>query len=145
MTNLHDTRSPALLRRVSILSQNRAAKRLYQAKLPAAAKPTGRARRDAKRFGQGSTGENLRSFDEFLEKRFPESWRKAYYLMAIHEHLPRIPKTELRLNGMDQSPGVGKDGPERRAEVRLCTMDAQGQLDAQGGIFREELLWFDDA
>ena len=34
--------------------------------------------------------EKLESFDEFLEKRFPESRRKAYYLMAIHEHLPRL-------------------------------------------------------
>lgn len=25
--------------------------------------------------------ENLKSFDEFLERRFPESRRKAYYLM----------------------------------------------------------------
>jgi len=32
--------------------------------------------------------ENLKSFDEFLEKRFPDSRRKAYYLMAIHEHCP---------------------------------------------------------
>jgi hypothetical protein len=38
----------------------------------------------------------LKSFDEFLEKRFPESRRKAYYLMAIHEHLTRIPKRQLR-------------------------------------------------
>jgi hypothetical protein len=46
---------------------------------------------------------------------------------------------------MDQSEGVGQGGPEGGAEVRLCTLGAQGQLDAQGGIFREELLWFDDA
>jgi hypothetical protein len=32
--------------------------------------------------------ENLKSFDEFLERRFPESRRKAYYLMSIHQHLP---------------------------------------------------------
>jgi hypothetical protein len=36
--------------------------------------------------------ENLKSFDGYLEKRFPESRRKAYYLMAIHENLTRIPK-----------------------------------------------------
>ena len=41
----------------------------------------------------------MKSFDEFLEKCFPESRRKAYYLMAIHEHLPRIAKPELRLMG----------------------------------------------
>jgi hypothetical protein len=43
--------------------------------------------------------ESLKSFDEFLEKRFPGSRRKAYYLMAIHEHLPRIAKPELKLMG----------------------------------------------
>jgi len=35
---------------------------------------------------------------------------------------------------MDKGQGVGKGGPEGRAEVRLCTLGAQGQLDAQGGI-----------
>ena len=29
--------------------------------------------------------EQLSSFEEFLGKRFPESRRKAYYLMAIHK------------------------------------------------------------
>jgi hypothetical protein len=43
--------------------------------------------------------EKLESFDQFLEKRFPESRRKAYYLMAVHEHLPRIAKPELELMG----------------------------------------------
>jgi hypothetical protein len=43
--------------------------------------------------------EKLKSFEEFLEKRFPDSRRKAYYLMAIHKHLPRISKPELRLMG----------------------------------------------
>jgi hypothetical protein len=48
------------------------------------------------RAGQYWRLEKLKSFDEFLEKRFPESRRKAYYLMAIHEHLPRVPKHQLR-------------------------------------------------
>jgi len=51
------------------------------------------------RAGQYWRLDNLRSFDEFLEKRFPESRRKAYYLMTIHEHLPRVPKPELRQVG----------------------------------------------
>lgn len=33
--------------------------------------------------------DNLKSFDEFLEKTFSQSRRKAYDLMAIHEQLPR--------------------------------------------------------
>ena len=51
------------------------------------------------RAGQYWRLENLKSFDEFLEKRFPESRRKAYYLLAIHEHLTRIPKQQLRKIG----------------------------------------------
>jgi hypothetical protein len=51
------------------------------------------------RAGQYWRLDNLKCFDEFLERKFPESRRKAYYLMAIHEHLPRIPKAELRLIG----------------------------------------------
>ena len=37
------------------------------------------------RAGQYWRLEKLASFDEFLERRFPESRRKAYYLMSIHE------------------------------------------------------------
>jgi hypothetical protein len=48
------------------------------------------------RAGQYWRIEKLKSFDEFLEKRFPESRRKAYYLMAIHENLAKIPKQQLR-------------------------------------------------
>ena len=51
------------------------------------------------RAGQYWRLDNLRSFDEYLERKFPESPRKAYYLMAIHEHLPRVPKSELKLMG----------------------------------------------
>jgi hypothetical protein len=40
--------------------------------------------------------EKMKSFDDFLEKRFPDSRRKAYYLMAIHENLTRVPKQQLR-------------------------------------------------
>ena len=40
--------------------------------------------------------ENLKSFDEFLQRRFPESRRKAYYLMSIHEHLPPQARKQLK-------------------------------------------------
>src|SRR3989454_1686251 len=60
------------------------------------------------RAGQYWRLDNLRSFDEFLERRFPDSRRKAYYLMAIHEHLPRIPKTELKLVGWTKAAELAK-------------------------------------
>jgi hypothetical protein len=47
--------------------------------------------------------EKLSSFDQFLEKRFPESRRKAYYLMAIHETLTRVPKPQLREVGWSKA------------------------------------------
>jgi len=42
---------------------------------------------------------NVKSFDEFLERRFPESRRKAYYLMSIHEHLPPQARKDLKQVG----------------------------------------------
>jgi hypothetical protein len=51
------------------------------------------------RAGQYWRLENLNSFDEFLERRFPESRRKAYYLMSIHEHLPPQARKELKQVG----------------------------------------------
>jgi hypothetical protein len=55
------------------------------------------------RAGQYWRLENLKSFDEYLEKRFPESRRKAYYLMAIHEHLTQVPKPHLREVGWSKA------------------------------------------
>ena len=51
------------------------------------------------RAGQYWRLENLKSFDEFLEHRFPESRRKAYYLMSIHEQLPPQVRKELKAVG----------------------------------------------
>ena len=47
--------------------------------------------------------ERLHSFDEFLEKRFPDSRRKAYYLMTIHEHLGQVPKRHLQEIGWSKA------------------------------------------
>jgi hypothetical protein len=47
--------------------------------------------------------ERLESFDDFLAKHFPESRRKAYYLMAIHENLTKIPKQQLREVGWSKA------------------------------------------
>ncbi len=55
------------------------------------------------RAGQYWKIENLASFDDFLTKRFPESRRKAYYLMAIHEQLPRQIHSELRQVGWSKA------------------------------------------
>ena len=51
------------------------------------------------RAGQYWRLENLNSFDAFLETRFPQSRRKAYYLMSIHENLPPQARKELKKVG----------------------------------------------
>jgi hypothetical protein len=60
------------------------------------------------RAGQFWRLEDLKSFDEYLQKRFPESRRKAYYLMAIHENLTRIPKRRLREIGWTKATEMAK-------------------------------------
>jgi hypothetical protein len=68
------------------------------------------------RAGQYWRLEKLKSFDEFLERRFPESRRKAYYLMSIHEHLPPQARKELKEVGWTKSLELAKvarrDGQE---------------------------------
>ncbi len=60
------------------------------------------------RAGQYWRLENLNSFDEFLERRFPESRRKAYYLMSIHEHLPPQARKELKEIGWTKGRELAK-------------------------------------
>src|SRR3954452_22397667 len=68
------------------------------------------------RAGQYWRMENLKSFDDFLERRFPESRRKAYYLMSIHEHLPPQVRRELKQVGWTKAAELTKvarsDGKE---------------------------------
>ena len=51
------------------------------------------------RAGQYWRLENLKSFDHFLEHRFPGSRRRAYYFMSIHEHMPKQVRSELKAIG----------------------------------------------
>jgi hypothetical protein len=60
------------------------------------------------RAGQYWRLENLKSFDDFLERRFPESRRKAYYLMSIHEHLPPQVRKELNQVGWTKALELAK-------------------------------------
>ena len=60
------------------------------------------------RAGQYWRVDNVKSFDEFLERRFPESRRKAYYLMSIHEHLPSQVRRELKELGWTKARELAK-------------------------------------
>jgi len=68
------------------------------------------------RAGQYWRVEKLKSFDEFLTRRFPESRRKAYYLMSIHEYLPPQARKELKevgwTKGLELAKVARRDGQE---------------------------------
>src|SRR5438046_10753465 len=64
--------------------------------------------------------EKLHSFDEFLERRFPESRRKAYYLMSIHEHLPPEAKRELKQVGWSKGLELAKLARRRDGQEFDC-------------------------
>ena len=81
------------------------------------------------RSGQYWRLDNLKSFDEFLEKRFPGSRRKAYYLMTIHEQLPRIPKLHLKQVGWSKATEL----------VKVARRDGQ-QFDCATWLHRAQQL-----
>jgi hypothetical protein len=72
------------------------------------------------RAGQYWKLERLTSFDEFLERRFPESRRKAYYLMSIHEQLPPEAKRELKQVGWTKGLELAKLARSRNGQKLDC-------------------------
>jgi len=60
------------------------------------------------RAGQYWRLERLKSFDEYLACKFPDSRRKAYYLMSIHEELPKEARKELKQVGWSKAAELAK-------------------------------------
>src|SRR5213080_2110696 len=73
------------------------------------------------RAGQYWRLESLKCFDEFLERRFPESRRKAYYLMSIHEHLPPQARRELKEVGWAKGIELAKLARRDRQDFDCAT------------------------
>jgi len=93
------------------------------------------------RAGQYWRVENLKSFDEFLLQRFPESRRKAYYLMSIHEHLPPQARKQLKEVGWTKGLELAKIARRDRQRFDCATwMHRARQLskeDFQQAVERE--------
>jgi hypothetical protein len=49
-----------------------------------------------------------KSFEDFLEAKFPDSRRKAYYLMSIHDNLRQIPTQEIEGLGWSKALELAK-------------------------------------
>jgi len=73
------------------------------------------------RAGQYWRVENVKSFDEFLERRFPESRRKAYYLMSIHEYLPPQARKQLKEVGWTKGLELAKLAKRDRQHFDCAT------------------------
>ena len=73
------------------------------------------------RAGQHWRIENVKVFDEFLERRFPGSRRKAYYLMSIHENLPPQARKELKEVGWTKGIELAKLARKERQDFDCAT------------------------
>jgi hypothetical protein len=91
------------------------------------------------RAGQYWRMENLKSFDEFLERRFPESRRKAYYLMSIHEHLPPEIKRELKQVGWTKGLELAKLARSRDSQSFDCATWLHKAREMPKEEFRQEV------
>jgi hypothetical protein len=91
------------------------------------------------RAGQYWRMENLKSFDEFLERRFPESRRKAYSLMSIHEHLPPEIKRELKQVGWSKGIELAKLARSRDSQSFDCATWLHKAREMPKEEFRQEV------
>jgi hypothetical protein len=73
------------------------------------------------RAGQYWRVEDLKSFDEFLERRLPDSRRKAYYLMSIHENLPPQARKDLQKVGWAKGVELAKIARRDRQNFDCAT------------------------
>jgi hypothetical protein len=91
------------------------------------------------RAGQYWRVEKLKSFDDFLECRFPESRRKAYYLMSIHEQLPSAAKRELKQVGWTKGLELAKLAKWRNGQDFDCATWLQKARELPKEEFRREV------
>jgi hypothetical protein len=73
------------------------------------------------RAGQYWRLEKLASFDDYLARRFPESRRKAYYLMSIHENLPKPIRQQLKQIGWSKAAELAKVARRDREQFKSAT------------------------
>jgi hypothetical protein len=80
------------------------------------------------RAGQYWRLEQLASFDDFPGRRFPESRRKAYYLMSIHEHLPPQARKDLKevgwTEGLELAKIARRDGQDSAVQPGCTKLES---------------------
>src|SRR5216117_622204 len=91
------------------------------------------------RAGQYWRLQKMKSFDDFLESRFPESRRKAYYLMSIHEHLPPEVRRELKQVGWTKGLELAKLARRRDGQDFDCATWLYKAREMPKEVFRREV------
>jgi hypothetical protein len=93
------------------------------------------------RAGQYWRLDNVGSFDKFLKRRFPDSRRKAYYLMSIHEHLPPQARKDLTkvgwTKGLELAKLARRDGQDFDSATWLHKARQLSKEDFQQAVERE--------
>src|SRR5215831_17029208 len=90
------------------------------------------------RQGQYWRLEKIKSFDEFPARRFPESRRKAYYLMSIHENLPPQAKRQLKEIGWTKGLDLAKVA-RRNGHKFNCAIWLHKAREMPAAAFRREV------
>ena len=86
------------------------------------------------RAGQYWRLENLKSFDDFLSHRFPESQAEGV-LPDVYSREPATASQKgTEAGGLDQGSRIGQAGAQAGRAVRKCNLVAQGTADAERGI-----------
>src|SRR5271154_98844 len=86
------------------------------------------------RAGQYWRGDNFKSFYEFLGKEIPRVTTESVLPDGDSRAVAPADPSRLKRDGMDQGPGAGQSGAGGETELRLCTLGAQSEANAEGGV-----------
>src|ERR1700692_1239980 len=88
------------------------------------------------RAGQYWRLEELKCFDEFLERRCPGSRRQPYSLMSIHEHLPPQARKQLKELGWAKGIELAKLARRDQQHFDCATWVHKARPTPKGGFKR---------
>ena len=89
---------------------------------------------------QGYWRLGYKSFEAYLEAKFPDSRRKAYYLMSIHDNLKQIPTEEIENLGWSKALELAKvarsEGRSFNSATWLQKAQESSKEELKGEVYR---------
>ena len=83
-----------------------------------------------------------KSFEHFLEAKFPDCRRKAYYLMSIHDHLKQIPAPEIGKLGWSKALELAKVARSEGRHFDSATWLHKAKEQTKGELKEEVYKYF---